>query len=87
MTYYAVRKAGSMGQASAVVTALSPAWEALAAFDTVEEVRRYLLSASVNALTPAYQGRFARRPPRAAAPTVISGTAYSGQWCVVGRKA
>lgn len=62
MIYYAVRKAGSLGHATAVVTELSPAWEALAAFTDRAELERYFLGQAGNRMTLAYQGRFERRP-------------------------
>lgn len=64
VTYYVVRKAGSIGEASAVVTELGPEWQALAAFSDLAEVRRYFLSQSAYRMTPAYRGHFARRVPR-----------------------
>lgn len=63
MTYFVVRKAGSLGEGSAVVTELSPEWEALAAFDDPEALRRYLLSQTSNRMSAAYRGHFARRVP------------------------
>lgn len=62
-TYYVVRKAGSLGEGSAVVTELTPAWEPLAAFTDREELRRYLFTQASNRMTLAYRGVFARRVP------------------------
>lgn len=64
MTYYVVRKPGSIGEGSAVVTELTPEWEALAAFEDRGELQRYLLGQVSNRMTLAYQGRFERRVSR-----------------------
>jgi hypothetical protein len=62
VTYYVVRKAGALGEGTAVVTELSPAWEVLAAFTDRAELQRYMLGQIGNRMTRAYQGHFERRP-------------------------
>ena len=60
-TYYAVRKRGSLGVATAVVTDLGPDVEALAAFTDLAEARQYFLSQETYRLTSAYRGEASQR--------------------------
>ena len=61
MIYYVVRKCGSIGEGTQVVTELTPGLEPVAAFTDLGELRRYLLSQVSKCMTPEYKFGFFRR--------------------------